>query len=143
MKKLLSLLAFILALFAGIVTAAAEQPQTAESAITDLQKQIQVLKTENEALKRENQILRKLFSVKTESATSQNTQARSAPSVVRKAAPQSASHWMTISSSKRHNKNCRYFKNSSARLCGPRDGIACKICGGQLRLFLPFGLGLY
>jgi regulator of replication initiation timing len=137
MKKLISLLVFILVLFAGVAsaTAAAEQPQVAESSIADLQKQIQVLKAENEALKQENQTLRKLFSVKTESlattpATSQNTQVRSAPSTIQQAAPKSATYWMTLSSRKRHNENCRYFKNSNGRLCGPNEGIACKICGG-------------
>ena len=39
-------------------------------------------------------------------------------------------YWMTNSSHKRHNKNCRYYKNSNGHFCGPKDGIACKICGG-------------
>jgi hypothetical protein len=39
-------------------------------------------------------------------------------------------YWMTNSSGKRHNKNCRYYKNSRGHICGPKDGIACKICGG-------------
>jgi hypothetical protein len=39
-------------------------------------------------------------------------------------------YWMTISSKKRHNSSCRYFKNSKGKVCGPKDGIACKICGG-------------
>jgi len=39
-------------------------------------------------------------------------------------------HWMTNSSKKRHNKSCRYFKNSKGRMCKPTEGIACKICGG-------------
>jgi len=39
-------------------------------------------------------------------------------------------YWMTTSSHKRHNKNCRYYKNSKGRFCQPDEGIACKICGG-------------
>lgn len=40
------------------------------------------------------------------------------------------SHWMSASSGKRHNSKCRYYQNSKGRLCGPNDGVACKICGG-------------
>lgn len=40
------------------------------------------------------------------------------------------SHWLTISSGKRHNSACRYFKNSNGKLCGPNEGVACKVCGG-------------
>lgn len=31
---------------------------------------------------------------------------------------------------KRHNKNCRYYKNCKGRSCTKNEGIACKICGG-------------
>ena len=30
---------------------------------------------------------------------------------------------------KRHNSGCRYY-SSKGRICGPSDGVACKICGG-------------
>lgn len=43
---------------------------------------------------------------------------------------QTLTHWMTLSSSKRHNKSCRYFMNSKGRMSKPTEGIACKICGG-------------
>jgi hypothetical protein len=39
-------------------------------------------------------------------------------------------HWMTYSSSKRHNRYCRWFMNSNGRPCLPSEGIACKVCGG-------------
>ena len=39
-------------------------------------------------------------------------------------------HWITISSGVRHNKNCRYYKNSKGRMCGKSEGRACKKCGG-------------
>ena len=34
------------------------------------------------------------------------------------------------SSGKRHNSSWRYYGSSKCRSCGPRDGVACKICGG-------------
>lgn len=42
----------------------------------------------------------------------------------------SFSHWMTISSKKRHNSGCRYFNNSNGRACEQNEGIACGVCGG-------------
>ena len=39
-------------------------------------------------------------------------------------------YWITTSSRKRHNSGCRYYSNSVGRLCGPNEGVACKICGG-------------
>lgn len=39
-------------------------------------------------------------------------------------------HWLTIKTKKRHNSGCRYFKKSNGRMCGPNEGIACKVCGG-------------
>jgi hypothetical protein len=44
--------------------------------------------------------------------------------------PQKLTHWMTISSKKRHNSGCRYFKKSKGRMCTKSEGVACKICGG-------------
>lgn len=42
----------------------------------------------------------------------------------------SGQYWMTASSKKRHNASCRYFKNSTGKLCGPNEGTACMLCGG-------------
>lgn len=39
-------------------------------------------------------------------------------------------HWITISSRKRHNSSCRWYMNSKGRRCTYNDGIACKVCGG-------------
>ena len=39
-------------------------------------------------------------------------------------------HWITLSSSVRHNKSCRWFKRSNGRLAKAGEGRACKICGG-------------
>ena len=39
-------------------------------------------------------------------------------------------HWITISSGIRHNKSCRYYRNSKGRMCTKDEGRACKKCGG-------------
>ena len=39
-------------------------------------------------------------------------------------------HWLTTPSKIRHNKTCRWYRNSKGRPCRPDEGRACKICGG-------------
>jgi hypothetical protein len=39
-----------------------------------------------------------------------------------------STHWLSLNSNKRHNSSCRYFKKSRGRLCGPFEGIGCKLC---------------
>lgn len=40
-------------------------------------------------------------------------------------------YWITKSSHKRHNKSCRYYKNSKGYCTEDKsEGIACKVCGG-------------
>lgn len=46
------------------------------------------------------------------------------------AAAAEQTHWITTSSGVRHNKSCRWYKNSKGRPCGPTEGRACKKCGG-------------
>jgi endonuclease G, mitochondrial len=41
-----------------------------------------------------------------------------------------AVHWITKSSSKRHNSSCRYYKKTKGHLGSKGDGVACKVCGG-------------
>lgn len=38
-------------------------------------------------------------------------------------------YWLS-STGKRHNSSCRYYKSSKGHACGPKDGVACKSCGG-------------
>jgi hypothetical protein len=39
--------------------------------------------------------------------------------------------WLNTNSGVRHNKACKYFKNTSqGRPCGPNEGRACGVCGG-------------
>jgi len=101
---------------------------SAESAtVPELQQQIQKLKAENEALKKENQALRKQM-LERQSSAAPSTVA--SPSVQKPTTASAEKHWITNSSSKRHNSACRYYMNSKGRFCGPNEGIACKICGG-------------
>lgn len=44
--------------------------------------------------------------------------------------PGEQTHWLTTSSQKRHNKKCRYYKETAGRPCGPTEGKPCKVCGG-------------
>lgn len=44
--------------------------------------------------------------------------------------PPGGTHWITTSSHKRHNANCRYFNSSKGRWCTATEGIACGVCGG-------------
>lgn len=39
-------------------------------------------------------------------------------------------YWLTASSNKRHNSNCKYYRKTNGRVAGKSDGIACRICGG-------------
>ena len=39
-------------------------------------------------------------------------------------------YWITSSSHKRHNKSCRWYKNSNGYCTDKQEGVACKICGG-------------
>jgi hypothetical protein len=84
-----------------------------------------------EQLRAENQRLRSLLA---EGVTPQGAQTAIAPSsatmLQRNADQQGLTHWLTLSSSKRHNSGCRYYRNSRGRPCGPDEGIPCKICGG-------------
>lgn len=42
--------------------------------------------------------------------------------------PSSGLQYSRSSTGKRHNSGCRYFTPNS--ICGPNEGVACKICGG-------------
>jgi len=45
-------------------------------------------------------------------------------------AAKAKTHWLTISSGIRHNKRCRWYRNSKGRPCTEDEGRACKKCGG-------------
>ena len=44
---------------------------------------------------------------------------------------QVTSYWLNTSSGVRHNNRCEYYKNTKrGKLCSPKDGKPCGICGG-------------
>ena len=115
------------------------------SDIETLKSEVKRLMAENIKLKEENQQLRKMLASqdlfepgplpsvsrqqeKPSSGQLQN-QTKSESSIT-STDQQETGYWLTISSNKRHNKNCRYYKNSRGRFCKPDEGIPCKICGG-------------
>ncbi len=51
-------------------------------------------------------------------------------SVAAPAASPSTGYWLTSSSQKRHNAQCRYFKNSTGRDCTATEGTPCGLCKG-------------
>jgi regulator of replication initiation timing len=143
MKPFTTTLALVISLWVLYLS----QPiYSADSTIstTELQQQLQKLRTENEALKQENQVLRKLvFEKQHTSQNSVNSQPQTSSTTnlsggekpaatSRQPIPDNATqgYWMTNSSGKRHNSSCRYFHTSNGHPCGPNDGIPCKICGG-------------
>jgi cell shape-determining protein MreC len=97
--------------------------------------EIKRLTAENAKLKYENQQLRKMLgqpenkTVPTVPAGGQIFKTNTESSVT-SSDQQETGYWMTISSGKRHNKTCRYYKGSKGRFCKPDEGVACKICGG-------------
>jgi hypothetical protein len=141
MRSLLRILtrAAAVLLFAAAAGAPAQQaadPFPASDQVEVLKAQIQQLKEENARLRSENQTLRSLLVNQPQTGTAASPQpvvtGGSAPNAPGTAvsAQQETGYWLTTSSSKRHNRNCRYYKNSNGRFCRPDEGIACKICGG-------------
>jgi len=61
---------------------------------------------------------------------------RSAPTTQRKTSVSTQQaveqgYWLNTNSNVRHNRGCRYYRNtSSGRACGGGEGKACGICGG-------------
>ena len=51
------------------------------------------------------------------------------PSPTREKYSEAGDYWLS-GTGKRHNSSCRYYKTSTGRACGPKDGTACKKCGG-------------
>lgn len=91
------------------------------------------LRDENQRLRAENQRLRELL-IKAQpaapTANSRSTAPVTPPGATGFASPNALAHWLTVSSGKRHNSSCRYFKNGDGRPCTATEGTACKICGG-------------
>jgi hypothetical protein len=126
MKPVFYVKLILIALFTAVLLMSVACGQSAPSSGS-----IEVLTKQVEQLRAENQRLRSLLA---EGVTPQGAQTAIAPSsatmLQRNADQQGLTHWLTLSSSKRHNSGCRYYRNSRGRPCGPDEGIPCKICGG-------------
>lgn len=84
------------------------------------------LKAQIERLTQENALLReerRATAPERRFAAESSNGLRTAPEVT-------LSHWITLSSAKRHNSRCRYYHNSRGRMCRPDEGVACRLCGG-------------
>ena len=121
MKRLFPAALSLLIVFIGLLAGCSPDSSTAE-----LKQEVRRLRTENEQLKNENQALAKA-ALQSGVTAPASFQTDVSPPTTK--TPE-AKYWMTISSSKRHNSSCRYFMNSKGRLCGPNEGIPCKLCGG-------------
>jgi len=109
-------------------------PANGEDIPADLATKVARLEKENAALKAENQQLRILIGKDASSSSGnaqpaqQSTTENSASKITKE--QKETGYWLTISSSKRHNSACRYYKASRGRPCQKDEGIPCKICGG-------------
>ena len=100
--------------------------QTSDSETAKLKQQIEQLKQENQQLR---QALLESPAAAT-TATPVAARNETAASAQTTSQDQGLTHWLTISSGKRHNSNCRWYRNSRGRPCRADEGIPCKICGG-------------
>lgn len=112
---------------------AGESKET-ENRIDSLEKQTAKLEKDVENLKREMHQLRRLLAGKkgSDSDISPSTTKHSeepSESIETPSADCDTCYWCT-KSGKRHNSNCKYYKTTKGRPCGPNDGTACKLCGG-------------
>lgn len=48
----------------------------------------------------------------------------------KRSATKALGYWLTKSSNKRHNSNCKYFRKTRGQPCTKSEGVACRICGG-------------
>lgn len=120
---------FALLFTLSIVSGCDRKPSSAE---LNAQAQIEALRLEQDRIRSENEAL------KQEIANFQAANPASAvlpsPAGIRQSQQglekRALSYWITTSSHKRHNNRCRYFGTSRGRMCGPTEGIPCKLCGG-------------
>ena len=125
---------FIVSLLATLVFASTSPANAQQDEVARLSKEIAALKSQNEQLKSENQSLRKMLGQALGNADKPAGESlqpdKQTTQEIKQDTSAESGYWITTSSHKRHNKNCRYYKNSNGRFGGPNDGIACKVCGG-------------
>ena len=98
----------------------AEREYVPEAASTDVNAEVEGLKAENQFL---GQQLRKM-------ANATNATPATSAASVSASVPNETGYWLTITSSKRHNSKCRYYKMTEGRPCESTNGVPCKLCGG-------------
>lgn len=133
-NKPISLLPLLLMLFACLGQPArsqSENPAILKRQVAALEKELEsakaeaaALKAENAALKRENAQMKRELEVQPKMRVLPGFEAE------QRTQPSKGGYWLTISTGKRHNSSCRYFQGKNGRACGPREGEACKVCGG-------------
>jgi hypothetical protein len=120
------------------VLAASSPVALPQAAAPPSSEEITQLRVENAKLRAENQRLRQLLiqggaaTTPASPAPRSSASPYSSPSAAATTSTdrQGLTHWLTSSSSKRHNASCRYFQSSKGRPCTATEGIPCKICGG-------------
>lgn len=122
-------------LFAADPSPAPSAPKPAKSGteeVSAMRTEVEQLRADIEVLRKENQQLRRLLSDRSHAPTNMvatvgaSTTGISTNSPITGDAP---THWLTPGG-KRHNRECRYFQKAGGRACDPREGTACKLCGG-------------
>jgi hypothetical protein len=123
-KLIMKSVVAILATTLPILSACSQSPN-----LQELQKQLK-------QLKQENQVIRELLTQSNTTTATAPVKPATANSAAQTATAagnsdqQSLTHWLTISSNKRHNSSCRYYQRSRGRPCRADEGIPSKICGG-------------
>lgn len=113
-----------------------QQVEALQGQLAQMQAENGQLNQQNQALREENQTLRRLA---VESQNPQRTTnavpgaAASTPQAAVPAAAPAASpsltHWLSTVDGKRHSSDCRFFKTTAGRPCGPDEGGICSFCG--------------
>lgn len=92
---------------------------------------LQRLETENRQLREDNRKLREENrKLREEIAQGQETPKTVTANHLTDNASSDSQYWITSSSKKRHNSNCKYYKNSKGFLSKEKTGVPCGVCGG-------------
>lgn len=84
-------------------------------------------------LEKENAALREQVRTPTKPATvlTTPTPAKESPGItIPSTGPANSQAFWLGSTGKRHNAKCRYYGLGRGQRCGPKDGVACDLCGG-------------